>query len=243
MECPGSTCYIGGMSHTELIIARHAEAKHAATPHIIAGQAPYSQLTPIGRKQGAQLGWKWHDQGVRPDRADSSTSIRALQTMNTALMTRPGGIMPINTSKVLQEQCLGSHEGQPRDLVYTEELKQRIAEQGADYKHPGYNQAGEAGMSLTAVARGLAGYLIALRAVAEPPESVVAISHHTALRTLFAFVELDGFHEPIDPLELQAAMMEQPAIEPCAQALIIVEGDPQNFGCRVEYTRQPLGQL
>ncbi len=54
------------MSYTEVFIASHGEEKNVGLG---------VQLTAAGRRQAMELGKDWHGQGLKPTRADASTSI------------------------------------------------------------------------------------------------------------------------------------------------------------------------
>lgn len=228
-------------SYTELHLFRHAEGGHMADENTISGHAPYAQLTKAGFKQARQLGRGWNDEGIRPDRADASSLTRALQTLNNALMARPQGGMPIGSTKSLREQCMGAHEGQLHSVVYARDspATRGLQALGADYRHPGHNQAGERGESTNDVIHRMASYVIGLRASLDtpPPEQVVAVGHYSSIRALLAYEALGGLSgtRTVDPLELQAAFREQPKLEPCSDTLIVLEGDPANFRWRVEF--------
>lgn len=214
------------MGNTEVRFVRHADSDHTATPHIVAGRAPHSRLTTEGWLQSIRLGEFWAQEQYSPGIAHSSPLQRAVNTLNIALLV--GDVhLEVEMRDELAEQCLGWHEGRARDHVYHPVVKQQLAELGAKYVHPGENSEEIDGQSLMQVSERMAGYLVGLRRQECPPESVVAMTHHIALKGMFSYLELGGLVRQVDPHELQELVLTRPNIDTCSQSVIVLEGGPE----------------
>lgn len=233
------------MSYTRLRLVRHAEADHIANPNVVAGRAPWSNLTAQrGWSEALRLGQAWREEGYDPQVAHSSPLSRAVDTLGIALDILPAGSLQIQIYDELAEQCLGSNEGKERKRIYTPRVMRMIKDDGAAYKHPGRNSEGIKGQSLLGVAQRMWRYATLLRQDSESPQEVVAMGHHVAIKALVSLVELRERRadQCIYPRQLNERVIGRSAIEPCGQTSLIIEGGPppENVRIAIEYVGQPL---
>jgi|GEM_PF-6341282 len=219
------------MYRTEITFVRHAEGTHMQTPDIVAGHAGDAKLTEFGEVQAMALGLSWYADGYRPTNAYTSNLKRARKTYEIAARAADQ-TLGARSYGDLDEQCLGEHEGQPRDTVYTDEVRYEIARQGASYTHPGSNQNGNYGESIAKAGKRVIAFMRDKRRGASrlhEDDITIAVGHQGSLRAMMARIALDGFLDrSVDPHELQAAFLEQPLLPPCSQTRVILEGGPRS---------------
>ncbi len=232
------------MSYTEVTLVRHAEATHMDTPEIVAGWAPYSILTEEGIRQSQQLGETWARESYKPDETYSSPILRA---MNTLQIAQIAGKLPLKMElePLIAEQCLGVHEGKPRDVVYSEYTLWMIELHGALYRHQGTNKVGEAGESLLDTVRRMTNFLDkAYNQATEPTATVLAMSHRISITGLVSYIGLNGHREPVDPHDLKSHTLDRSRydVQPCSRTLVVVEDGliSEKPIIRVEYVGEPL---
>jgi broad specificity phosphatase PhoE len=231
------------MARTTFRLVRHAEAEHVAQPDIVAGRAPYSNLTDTGREQAQQLGWSWLDEGLEPGLLMSSPIKRCISTLSLAAYYAeiPGRFVKnAETPAALAEQCLGRHEGKPRTRVYRPSIQRAISRQGAAYTHPGTNSENMPGESLLDVSRRMARHLIDRHQEAVSDTLVVVMSHHVAIKGMLSYLATGGIHDEPDPLRMHADFMERPAILPCSQTSLTFEGQAEQMDWELEYQGRQL---
>jgi broad specificity phosphatase PhoE len=225
------------MSYTEIKFVRHPEAEHLLTPGTLAGHAPHSKLTETGHVQAERLGTVWRNEGYVMDKAHTSPLFRCREGLRLAL-EHAGLNPPVTVFPGLAEQCLGRHEGMPREIYTDPGVAAAIKVQGAAYMHPGHNAEGVPGQSMLDAAREGIAYILARRRET-PPESLTlaVMGHAVKIKSMLSHIELAGLHGEPDPHELLDRTLSRPSIEPCAQTMVIVEGgmDPSRIRCKIEY--------
>lgn len=223
----GVKCY--DMQMTELLLVRHAEGTHMseANKDFVSGHATMAVLTDNGFAQAEHAGKHIKGLGYTFARVDTSPLRRTRQTSRATLVAM-GELATVPRSDFrLAEQCLGSNEGRLRSEVYTPAVKASLAAKGADYRHPGKNEAGKMGESLSGAVRRILDYVSETHYESNGEARIVlAVSHQTIIRGLAAELALrDGFihDQPVGGTDLRDAFHDMPAIGPCAGSLLVVE--------------------
>lgn len=215
------------MNYTEVTFVRHAEAVHMQTPEIVAGWAPYSILTEEGIRQSQHLGESWVAEEYAPDETYVSPILRAINTLQIAQLA---GKLPLTmeVEPLVAEQCLGAHEGKPRERVYNEYTQWMIKLQGALYTHQGVNAVDQPGESLLHTSRRMVNFLHKVhRPASEGVRTILAVSHRIAITGLVSYLDLGGLDRPVAPHTLQSRTLNRNLydIGPCSQTTIIIEND------------------
>lgn len=214
------------MSYTRLILARHGRAPHVGNTERIVGRSVHSGLNADGESDADELGRRLLVQGINPDLAHASPIPRAMLTIQRALKVMSSDLIVLPDTR-LAEHCLGRHEGMLRTDVYTPSVMAELAQQGANYCHPGQNPEGLEGESQTDVINRMLSYAASLRAGPEAPAIVLAGSHQTAIKALVKYIQMGGPNSgPQDPVALNQAIMGMDQIHPCTQTDIIIDGGP-----------------
>jgi broad specificity phosphatase PhoE len=201
----------------ELNLYRHGHVPENDNPGIVTGQNLSAELDTLGESQAQGLGEFMRGYGIRPDIAYSSHARRVVQTGSIALSVMdPFDHLPLIVEPNLVEQDMGFSEGRPREEVYTPAVKAKIAQLGAEYRHPG-------GESMADVGRRMFAFLLnsARNAEAEELAQVSAFSHNVSIATVVAKVE--GVVAPDEMRDRVLSLLGGRVIGNASRTLIVYE--------------------
>lgn len=169
---------------TEFILVRHAESAMNIRPELIGGYSEFAPITPLGEQQARQLGrWLANHPEYQPDTTYSSPAVRTQQTLHHILTEAELDHHAPHLDERLREVGQGEAEGQPRAVVYTEEVIARINKELLDFKLPGGESLNEVGDRMLE--------WMSETALHHPDQTVLVATHGLATRCLAG--KIDGW--------------------------------------------------
>lgn len=118
---------------------RHGESVlNTKSADIVGGRSNYTELTESGRQQAGRAGRWILAHHLEPDFVMSSPALRTLQTAEEAL-GKNGMDLPLDiiVKDDIQELSQGVMEGEPRNLVWTPEVKEELSRDRGGFKFVG----------------------------------------------------------------------------------------------------------
>jgi len=112
---------VPGKARIQVFMVRHGESEANTKAEYVSGRSNHIHLTERGRTQAAALGEYLLENGIKFDRAFSSTAVRAKTTAQICLEAMGFRSEVVEKDDLLEIE-MGDWVGKKRNLVYTEDI-------------------------------------------------------------------------------------------------------------------------